>query len=367
MRIVHVLEKSRLDTGSVVQLLAAAAGQAARGHQVWVASRPGGDLEASCEALGVGFLALALRHGFDLGSAWRLRPQLRGADIVHVHKGRAHGVALLAAAGLGPRPALIVNRGVLFPLDRFNRWKYRHPRVRAVVCVADAVRSVVIHTAGVAPARAVTIHAGTDVARFDPARADPHRIRAALELATASLLVGTVSARDWKGWREVLAALAELVPAWPGLHGLLVGCEPAQRRREVARTAADLGLGDRLVVLGRRADMPDVLAACDVVVDASWHGTGITGTIREAMALERAVIATDCGGNSELVIHEQNGLLIPPRDHVALVSALDRLLTDPTLRARLGSAARPRVVELFSTDRRLDRLEAVYRAALRSL
>ncbi len=367
MRIVHVLEKNRLDTGSAVQMLEAAAGQAARGWQVVVASRPGGDLERACCEAGVRFVPLALRHPFDIGSAWNLRHELPGADIVHVHKGRAHGVALLAAAVVAPATAvLVVNRGVLFPLDRFNRWKYRHPRVKAVVCVADAVRDVVIRTAGVRPGRAITVHAGTDVTRFDPACAEPDRVRAELGIGPDTLLVGTVSARDWKGWHEVLAALAELARTLPGLHDLVAGCEPEASRHEVERTAARLGLGGRCKVLGRRTDMPDLLAACDVVVDASWHGTGITGTIREAMALERAVIATDYGGNAELVIHDENGLLIPPQDHPALVAALNRLLTDPALCTRLGRAARPRVVKLFSTAHRLDRLEATYRAALGS-
>ena len=65
-------------------------------------------------------------------------------------------------------------------------------------------------------------------------------------------------------------------------------------------------------MLPYRRDMPEVLAACDVVVDASWAGTGITGTIREAMALGRPVIASDCGGNSELVTDDECGLIVPP-------------------------------------------------------
>ena len=104
----------------------------------------------------------------------------------------------------------------------------------------------------------------------------------------------------------------------------------------------------------------EVLAACDVVVDASWAGTGITGTVREAMAMERAVIATACAGNRELVEDGEVGLLVPQKDVPALAEALLRLLDDSGLRARLGAAARRRVVAGFSTEARLDRLEALY-------
>ncbi len=361
MRILHVLEKNRPTTGSVVQMMAAAAGQARRGHEVAVASRAGGQLEDPCAEAGVRFVPSRLRHGLDVAAAGRLRPELRRADIVHVHKGRAHGVALLGAIGLGRRPALVVNRGVLFPLDALNRWKYLHPRVAAVVCVAEAVRAVVIRTAGVRPDRAVTVHAGTDVDRFSPEAADRGRVRRELGLEAHHLLVGTVSARDWKGWRETAEAVA--ASARPELRLLVVGCETEAARSAIVEATRPL-LGDRVTVLGERHDMPDVLAACDVVVDASWAGTGITGTIREAMALARAVVATDCGGNSELVLHGECGLLVPPRDLAALTAAIARLAPDPSLRSRLGHTARQRVVSEFSLERRLDRLESVYRHAL---
>jgi glycosyltransferase involved in cell wall biosynthesis len=364
--IVHALEKNRLTTGSVVQMLEAARGLAARGHSVRVVSRPGGDLEEACAASGLIFVPLPLRHELDLASARALRRELqrRPADIVHVHKGRPHAVSLLAATLLGHRPRLVVNRGVSFPLDVLNRWKYRHPRVGAVVCVADAVREVVIRTGGVPPERVHTIHAGTDTRRFDPARVDPGPVRASLGLGAESLLVGQVSVRDWKGWHELLTAFAAIARRRSDARVLLVGCEPEPELAKVEAAAAELGLGDRLLTLPYRRDMPEVLGACDIVVDASWGGTGITGTIREAMAMGRAVVATDCAGNRELVEDGEVGLVVPARHIESLTEALDRLLGDEEQRRRLGTAARQRVVAEFSTEARLDRLEQLYQDVL---
>lgn len=365
LAVVHAVEKSRLATGSVVQMMDAARGQALRGHAVAVAGPPGGDLEAECCAAGVEFLPLRLSTSLDLPSAVRLRRHLRRLrpDLVHVHKGRAHAVALLASAGLGRRPVVVVNRGVSFPLDRWNRRKYRHPRVGAVVCVAEAVRRVAVASGRLRPERAVVIHAGTDTARFDPDRADPKRVRRELGVPAEDLLVGQVSLRDWKGWRELLAAFARIAGDHPAARLLLVACSGDDRER-VLGLADGLEVAGRVLTLPARRDMPEVLAACDVVADASWAGTGITGSVREAMALRRAVVASDVGGNSELVVDGEVGLLVPPRDVGALAAALDRLLADPELRARLGAAARRRVVEHFSTGHRLDRLEALYRHLL---
>jgi glycosyltransferase involved in cell wall biosynthesis len=364
--IVHVLEKNRTTTGSVVQMLEAAIELSARGHRVTVASRPGGDLEEACEGTGVGFVPLPLRGVVDPPSVRTLRRVLRlaGTEVIHVHKGRAHATALLAATGMGPWPQVAVNRGVTFPLDRFNRWKYRHPRVGAVVCVAEAVREVVVRTGGVRPERVTVVHAGTDPEVFDPSRVSGIGVRRSVGLQRDAVIVGHVSIRDWKGWREVLEAFARAASDRPRLHLLMVACEPAGARRHVESAVAELGVRERVHLLGERRDMPQVLAACDVVTDGSWSGTGITGTVREAMALERAVVATDCGGNRELVT-EDTGILVPPRDVEAMADAIGRLADDELLRARLGRAARPWIEREFSTVRRVDRLETLYAQLVR--
>jgi glycosyltransferase involved in cell wall biosynthesis len=258
----------------------------------------------------------------------------------------------------------VVNRGVSFRLDAFNRWKFRHPRIAAIVCVADAVREVVIQSGGLRPDRVRTIYGGTDPGVFDPGRADGQRLRHELGIDPDDIMVGQVSVRDWKGWSDLVAAFALVAPRFPAARLLLIGCEPETERSKVEEGAREAGVAGRLVTLPFRTDMPEVLAACDVVADASWAGTGITGTLREAMAMGRAVAATDCGGNRELVIDGEVGLVVPPRDPDALAAALTRLIDDPDLRKRLGTAARRRVVNHFSTEKRIDKLEALYREVL---
>jgi glycosyltransferase involved in cell wall biosynthesis len=329
---------------------------------VTVVTRPGGEVAPACAAAGIRLLELPLAHSFDLVSALAVRRLLRdhAVDVVHVHKGRAHAVALLAASGFSRLPVVVVNRGVSFPLDRWNRLKYRHPRVGAVVCVAEAVRAALLASGRLHPERVVTIPAGTDCDRFDPARVDRDLVRQELGLGPDHLLVGQVSVRDWKGWRELLRAFAEVTPAWPSARLLLVGCEGAADRQRVHGAARSHGVEEALLTLPFRRDMPEVLAACDVVVDASWAGTGITGTVREAMAMAKGVVATDCAGNRELVSDGATGLVVPPRDVPGLAAALARLLPDAELRHRFGRAARERVVLSFSSRLRLDRLEALY-------
>src|SRR5205085_2799977 len=102
--------------------------------------------------------------------------------------------------------------------------------------------------------------------------------------------------RDWKGWKELVDSVAAVAGSEPSIHLALIGCRNASEREEVASYAAERGVADRVTAVEYRTDMPSVFASCDVVVDASWAGTGITGTIREAMAMSKPIIATDCGG-----------------------------------------------------------------------
>ncbi|MCP4897062.1 MAG: glycosyltransferase family 4 protein [bacterium] len=357
----HVLHKNRSSTGSVVQMVEAARGQRDLGYPVAIASRPGGDLEQVCRDNGLRFVPLAFRHEFDLGTVRALRREMvAGCDVIHVHKGLPHSLCLIAAVGLGRLPRLVVNRGVSFPLTLTNKWKYRHPRVGCVVCVAQSVRDVVIQSAQLAPERVRVIHAGTDIERFNPRQVDPVAVRRELDIASDAVLIGTVSVRDWKGWRELLHAFASVAGQVTNARLLIVGCESSEEASRVEREVAQVGLLNRVNVLPCRSDMPDVLAACDIVVDASWAGTGITGTVREAMALERAVIATDVGGNRELIDSVEVGRLVPPRDIDALVQGIVELATSPNLHQAMGKAARQRVVEGFSTRTRVEQLLEVY-------
>jgi len=366
LSILQVLEKGNFNTGSVVQMYQLARGLAARGHRVAVVTRPGGEIPARARAEGLEVVELPLSHEFDLRSARRLARvyEQRRVDLVHAHKGIAHSVALEATFFSKRRPLLVANRGVSFPLDLFNRWKYR-VRLSAVIAVCEDIKRIVVASGGLPPERVHVVYAGVDPTVFDPPAADGGRIRREWGVRDDKKLLVQVSAREYKGWRDLLSGAARLAREHPELVTALVACPDDAVKEEVASQARALGIGERVLAIGYRQDMPDVLAAADVVADLSWGGLGITGTLREAMALEKPVIASTAGGNPELVEDGRSGLLVAPRDPAAFAAALSRLLDDPGLGRRLGLAARERILAGFTVERRLDRIEALYRRLLR--
>jgi glycosyltransferase involved in cell wall biosynthesis len=366
LSVLQVLEKGSFTTGSVVQMFELARGLARRGHAVGVVSRPGGEVADRCRSEGLAFFPLPLTSEFDLASARRLGRLVdeRAADVVHAHKGIAHSVALFATLFARRRPALVVNRGVSFPLDAFSSLKFRF-RLDAVVTVCEDIKRVVVRSAGIPAEKVHVVYAGVDVARFDPARADGPRVRREWKVADGEKLLVQVGARDWKGWRDVVSAAGILAERIPKVVVAIVACKDEAEKDRVRAFAAEKGIAERVRAIGFRTDMPDVLAAADVVLDLSYEGLGITGTIREAMALGKPVVASAAGGNPELVQDRSSGLLVPPRDPEALAAAVGKLLEDPALSSRLARAARERVVSGgFTTEARLDRIEAVYRGLL---
>jgi glycosyltransferase involved in cell wall biosynthesis len=365
MRIFQILEFNQFNTGSVHQMFQAASGLRERGHDVTIVSRPDRVMERKARQAQVAFAGLAMRHEFDVPSAWKLGQLFHELkpDVVHVHKGVAHSLAL-AATFRQRVGAFVVNRGVSFPLDVWNRIKYRTRRVDRVVTVCEQIKEVIVASGRLFPAKVDVVYAGTDVSLFDPARWDQRAFRREKGIGDDRFLIAQVGVRDWKGWIELIDALASILPTHPRAHLALIGCRHEREAGAVNRYAQDRGVAQNVTTVEYRDDMPNVFASCDLVVDASWAGTGITGTIREAMAMRKPVIATDCGGNRELVSSKEVGWLIPAKNVMALSGAIAEVIDDEPRRTRVAANAHEHVLRGFSKELRITRLEELYRAIL---
>lgn len=156
-----------------------------------------------------------------------------------------------------------------------------------------------------------------------------------------------------------------LVKAWAHVDAahrlLLVGDGPT--RPEVEALILEQGLEGRVEVLGAREDVPVLLRSADIfVLSSRWEGMPLA--VIEAMMGSLPVVATDVGGISEAVVHGETGFLVPPGSPEALAVALDRLLTDPILRRRMGRAGNLRAMEHFTEERMLAETAAVYERVL---
>jgi glycosyltransferase involved in cell wall biosynthesis len=130
-------------------------------------------------------------------------------------------------------------------------------------------------------------------------------------------------------------------------------------RGQLERRITQLGIGGRVHLLGRVADVPGYLSRLDVAVLCSLS-EGMSNAVLEYMAAGKAVVATAVGANPELIEDGVTGLLVPPNDANALAGAVQRLVDEPGLRARLGAAARDHVRQHFSRERAVTRYQELY-------
>lgn len=221
---------------------------------------------------------------------------------------------------------------------------------------AEAVRDFVHHNEGCSREKMAVIPSGVDTDRFQPL--PPNDFKGRLGLPADALVVGIVTRmRVRKGVEEFIRAIARVRETQPRLHAVIVG--EISLEGEMQNLVDSLGLSAHLRLLGRRADIPEVLSAFDVFVLSS-HDEGMSNAILEAMAMEKPVVATDVGGTGEVVRHGQSGLLVPPRDPETLARAIGAVLAEPERAREMGRLGRRIVVDGFSARSMVHQMEELY-------
>jgi glycosyltransferase involved in cell wall biosynthesis len=334
-----------------------------RGHHLLFLTAPDERWRKRCDAAGLPLAFLPMHGRFNLAMAARLAAMVRrhGAQVVHAHKGREQALAFWASF-FTPIPALVANRGVSFPVGRLRALKYRY-RTDAVVAVSESVRQE-LQASGVPVGKLVTIYGGVDTVRFHPSVAG-EGVREELRVPPGAVLIVKVAhVREWKGYEMFLQAAARVAAAEPRAMFLGVG-KGTGESPELDRLIDELRLQDRVRWAGFREELPPIFAAADICVHAATAGEGVTGAVREALAMAKPVVVTDVGGNRELVRHGETGLLVPPRDPQGLASGILALIRKPARAATMGWAGRRMVEREFSHDAKAERVETLYRTILR--
>jgi len=324
MKIVHT-ESSLGWGGQELRILAESKGLARRGHDITLLC----PLEARIydEAPGWGLRTVALPIATKrLDGLLALRRWLRSnpVDVVSTHSSTDSWLVALSA-----RLPIVRTRHISAPVPRnmLTRWLY---------------------------GRATRIVTTGDPAVYAPA--DKYAARMHLSLPQGAMLIGIVATlRSWKGHRHLVEALPS------GATLVIVGDGPQREALEAqVRTA---GLQSRVHFAGNQRDVVPWMQALDIFALPSYANEGVPQALMQAMLVGLPCVTTAVGGIGELAIDGVTALVVPPENPGMLRAALERLISDDTLRAKLGAAARRHCAERFSYERMLDRMEAIYREA----
>ncbi len=209
----------------------------------------------------------------------------------------------------------------------------------------------------VPPRRAVLMGSGIHFERWSE-REDRARLRARLGIEPEAEVVCCVARLvERKGQPYLLEAVARLARDRPGLQLLLVGDGPEEGA--LRSLAAQLAVASRVTFTGHREDVPELLAASDVVCLPSRR-EGAPRVVMEAMISGVPVVATDVVGTRTLIEHEVTGLLVPYAEPLPLATALDRALSDAGLRARVTERARSKIERDWRVESVGERISAEY-------
>ena len=324
-----------------------------------------GPLAAVLEREGVPVVALGKRPGFDVSVVGGLVRVMREHEIhiVHTH--------VWPADVWGRLSAKIARVGILITTEHsVDVWKKR-PHLAVdwclskisdrIVCVSDAVRSFYNSRAGIPPEKLAVIRNGIDLSPFDN-KAEGSLKRNELGIPPDAP-VCTVVARllPEKGHRYFIEALTGIRRVLRSTVGLIVGDGPERKKLETLALNLHLD-SNALKFLGERRDVPELLHASDVFVLPSSVREGLSIALLEAMASRRSVVATDIGGNRELVEDGVTGVVVSPGDSDALAAGVLKVLQDKRLAQTMVAAARLKVEREFGVGRMVTETEDLYTA-----
>jgi glycosyltransferase involved in cell wall biosynthesis len=320
-----------------------------------------GEWAAEVIRLNIPVISLERTPGFHPSLSVRLGEVIkaRRINVIHCHHYSPFVYGLLAAV-MNPSVRLVfTEHGRLHGVGVSSKRRLVNPvlaRWPSTICAVSAALKQDMVAEGFPERSIQVVYNGIELGRR-PQPAERASVRAALGLPIDAFVVGTVGRLDpVKNLGALVDAMGLLKVRHPSAKAVIVG-DGSERQALTERVSA-LGLTDAIVFTGYRSDVRAVMAGFDAYVNCSTY-EGVSLTILEAMASALPVVASAVGGNPEVVIDQETGLLVRPSAQ-AMSTALGGLIENPGRRQTMGDAARWRVKRHFSIERMVNDYAAAY-------
>jgi glycosyltransferase involved in cell wall biosynthesis len=318
--------------------------------------------------LGIPIHVLGLKKIYGLKALHRflrlIRLIKRGRyDIVHNFLFAANVFGTLAAKFARTRVVMNSRRQAGYWNENPNRlvWRFVNKYSDCVIANSENVKSFIASNEGIDADKILVIHNGMEITSGLP---EPGRIRRELSLPVDSIVICIVANLSTvKGHSYLVRAFEKVHAVCQAAHLVCVGDGPL--RKNLEREVRDRGLSEAIHFLGRREDVLDILADADVGVMSSLS-EGMPNAILEYMLTGIPVAASAVGGITDIIRHDENGLLVSPGDVEALSETLMRLCESSELREQLGTEGRKDVELRFNSKRMVEEYQRVYSSLIRT-
>lgn len=281
-------------------------------------------------------------------------------DLIQTHLIDADLLGFLVSV-LTRKPVIITIHSYPFPTETRHGLRYRIISLfnSRFICVSDTVKDHFSRVTGIDPGRINVVYNGIHLAKFSKEGSEQERadLRRHLSIAGDHSIVGTVGRLiEDKGHRYLLLAVPYILEAHPKTTFLIVG--DGELKADLVALCQELNISKQVVFTGSRTDIPELLDIVDIFVFPSFReALGIS--VLEAMAMGKAIVATDDAAIPELITRDQEGLLVHPGDPQAIAAAVIELLNNSERCRAMGKAAK-RKAALFSTERNARKMEEIY-------
>jgi len=279
-------------------------------------------------------------------------------NIIHTHNEGAHFYGAVAGF-LSGIPVIHTRHGIHDTANTKRvmlEW-FSSLLSKKVVGVSRDIADLYIQKIRIPAYKVMTILNGVDSDLFSPRPTNRHKLLE-LDLPHETILIGIVARLALvKDHQTLFEACHILAKSHKCFRLVVIGDGP--QRDGLIQLATRLGLNDTIIFTGARHDIADLLNCLDIFVLSSIS-EGISMTLLEAMACELPVVATDVGGNPEVVIDGETGCLVPSKNPPAFAEKLSLLMNDQVRRKHMGSAARNRVLMHFSIQNTVEQYEKCY-------
>jgi len=367
LSIVQLFTHIAVTRGGAVQGLLLARALRERGHRViCLFHAPFGNQKKSTaepfrhpSTRGLDIRWINMRHPFSY-ARFRRWVQREKIDVLHTHRSLALLFAYFSTLGLDS-PVLVANRSAVTAMTNpLVRHVFRSRRLGHLFAVAQAVKQDLINKERIVPDKISVVYGSFDAERFSTGR-DAHVMRAALRMQpSVPLVVCTAAVERRKGLDVLVLAARAVIRHQPSTKFLVLGnIEDMSYYRALQAQVKRFDLQERFLFLGHREDVPDILAAADVAVSASRE-EGLSGAMREALAMQKPVVCTAVGGNTELIRDGESGWVVEPGNAPALSGALLEALNDRAEVSRRAENGRQTMLRCCSNVMRCQRVEEIY-------
>ena len=278
-------------------------------------------------------------------------------DIIHTHLFLADFWGGLASRLCRGSLHITTTHGFFLSDDRIYNFKQRLRVIlpKYIIAVSKKDADTCINRLGVAEEKIRVIYNGIEIK--EPPPRPNQKLKKDLCIDNDKVILNVGSLEEIKGHIYLLKAAEELLKARKDIVFLIIG--DGSLRDELQKFIDERKLNNYVKLLGLKDNVDDYLSICDIFLSTSLS-EGLSLSILEAMALGKCVIATNVGGNPEIIDNNINGILVPPKDPLKIAQALNTLLENDPLRKELGENARSKVKKYFNQETMIKRLEDFY-------